>query len=76
MRKLLVVALVAGALGLGFVVPRGTSAPPPAEQAVRWEHAELTETVNGRATWVTAKEEVEAEHMKERTRPANHVIGG
>ncbi len=64
MRKLLVVALVAGALGLGFVVPRGTSAPP-AEQAVRWEHAELTETVNGRATWVTAKDEIEAEHMKE-----------
>jgi hypothetical protein len=65
MRKLLIVSLVAGAVSLGLTVSRATSAPPPAENPVRWEHARLVESVYGRATWVTAKDEIEVEHMKE-----------
>jgi hypothetical protein len=41
MKKLLVVALVVGALALGLLVPRGSSAPALGERAVRFEYAEL-----------------------------------
>jgi hypothetical protein len=75
MRKVLVVALVAGALGLGLAVSRGTSAPPSAEQSVRWEHAELIESVFGHTTWVTAKDEIEAEHMKDLADRLNAPLG-
>lgn len=65
MRKLLVVSLVAGAVGLGLVVPRGTSAPPTAEKAVRWEHAELMDSAFGRARLTTAKDEIWVDRMKD-----------
>ena len=41
MRKVLVVSLVAGALGLGLMVPRGSSAPALADKPVKYEFAEL-----------------------------------
>ena len=41
MRKLFVVFLVTGSLGLGLLVPRGSSAPAPADRSARFEYGEL-----------------------------------
>ena len=41
MRKLLVVSLVAGALALGLLVPRGTAAPNLTDKPGRFEYAVL-----------------------------------
>jgi hypothetical protein len=41
MRKVLVVSLLAGALGLGLLVPRGTSAPAMPDKPVRYQYAQL-----------------------------------
>jgi hypothetical protein len=41
MRKVLVVSLVVGALALGLLVPRGTSAPALADKPPRYEYGEL-----------------------------------
>src|SRR4051812_8629120 len=49
MRKVLVVSLVAGALGLGLLVPRGTTAPALADKPPRYEYAELQVA----RTWTT-----------------------
>jgi hypothetical protein len=64
MRKKLIIPLIAGAVALGLVGSRGTSAPPPAETAIRWEHAELIESVYGHATWATARDEIAVDSMK------------
>jgi hypothetical protein len=45
MRKI-VIALVAGALALGPLVPRGTTAPALGDKPVRFEYGELTLTVS------------------------------
>jgi len=42
MKKLLVVALLAGALALVTFVPRGTTAPALGDKPVRYEYAELS----------------------------------
>jgi hypothetical protein len=42
MRKLLIVALLAGALALVTFVPRATTAPALSDKPVRYEYAELT----------------------------------
>jgi len=41
MRKVLVVALVAAALALGLLVPRGTTAPALPDKPVRYQYAQL-----------------------------------
>ena|SRR5947208_783602 len=41
MRKLVVVSLVAGALALGLVVPRGTTAPALTDKPARYQYAQL-----------------------------------
>lgn len=41
MHKVLVVSLVAGALVLGLLVPRGTTAPALGERPAKYEYAEL-----------------------------------
>jgi predicted metal-dependent phosphoesterase TrpH len=68
MRKVLVISLVAAALGLGLLVPRGSSAPALAEKPVRYEYAELRYYQRAAPggppvlmyRWCTADEEIEA----------------
>jgi hypothetical protein len=42
MRKVVVVPFVAGALALGLLVPRGSSAPAPAADTAKWEYGEVS----------------------------------
>ena len=68
MRKVVVVALFAGALALGLLVPRGSSAPALADKPPRYEFAELRYYQQGvpggqpviMYCWSTADEEIAA----------------